>query len=74
MSDDDFLLLQQLWRLNTLEVLDSYHRPDPSDLSRVVYEPSPHLLQLISDLRKLTNHRVCVLTEPHKDPLTCQCF
>lgn len=72
-SDDDFLRLQQLQRLNTLEILDSYYRPDPSDPSWVVYEPSPRLLQLISDLQKLTNHRVRVVTSSHRDPLTCHC-
>ncbi|KAM9341607.1 uncharacterized protein ABDE67_015272 [Symphorus nematophorus] len=72
-SDDDFLRLQQLQRLDTLEVLDSFHRPDPSDPSWVVYEPSPRLLQLISDLQKLTNHRVRVITSSHRDPLTCRC-
>lgn len=72
-SDDDFLRLQQLRRLDTLEVLDSFYRPDPSDPSWVVYEPSPRLLRLISDLQKLTNHRVRVLTSSHRDPLTCHC-
>ncbi|XP_022620411.1 uncharacterized protein LOC111236083 [Seriola dumerili] len=72
-SDSDFLQLQQLQRLNTLEVLDSYYRPDPTDPSWVVYEPSPRLLQLISDLQKLTNHRVRVITSSHRDPLTCHC-
>ncbi|GLD69046.1 uncharacterized protein AKAME5_002035900 [Lates japonicus] len=72
-SDADFLQLQQLWHLDTLEVLDSYYRPDPTDPSLVVYEPSPRLLQLISDLQKLTNHRVRVITSSHRDPLACHC-
>ncbi|XP_051250542.1 uncharacterized protein im:7136021 isoform X2 [Dicentrarchus labrax] len=72
-SDADFLCLQQLQSLDTLEVLDSYYRPDPADPSWVVYEPSPRLLQLISDLQKLTNHRVRVITSSHRDPLTCDC-
>lgn len=72
-SDCDFLYLQQLQRLDTLEVLDSYYRPDPTDPSWVVYEPSPRLLQLISDLQKLTNHRVQVITRSRRDPLTCHC-
>ncbi|KAG8013028.1 hypothetical protein GBF38_021210 [Nibea albiflora] len=72
-SDGDFLRLQQLQHLNTLEVLDSFYRPDPTDPSWVVYEPSPRLLQLISDLQKLTNHRVRVITSSHRDPLTCHC-
>ncbi|XP_035530688.1 uncharacterized protein im:7136021 isoform X2 [Morone saxatilis] len=72
-SDADFLRLQQLQSLDTLEVLDSYYRPDPADPSWVVYEPSPRLLQLISDLQKLTNHRVRVITSSHRDPLTCDC-
>ncbi|XP_073338992.1 uncharacterized protein [Pagrus major] len=72
-SDSDFLHLQQLQHLDTLEVLDSYYRPDPTDPSWVVYEPSPRLLQLISDLQELTNHRVRVITRSHRDPLTCHC-
>lgn len=72
-SDQDFLCLQQLQQLHTLEVLDSYYRPDPTDPSWVVYQPSPRLLQLSSDLQTLTNHRVRVLTSSHRDPLTCDC-
>ncbi|XP_071354379.1 uncharacterized protein [Trachinotus anak] len=72
-SDSDFLQLQQLQRLNTLEVLDSYYRPDPTDPSWVVYEPSPRLQQLISDLQKLTNHRVRIITRSNRDPLNCHC-
>uniref|UniRef100_UPI0037E7DB8F uncharacterized protein n=1 Tax=Semicossyphus pulcher TaxID=241346 RepID=UPI0037E7DB8F len=72
-SDADFLCLQHLRRLDTLEVLDSYYRPDPSDPSWVVYQPSPRLLQLTSDLQRLTNHRVRVITSSHKNPLTCDC-
>lgn len=73
MSDGDFLRLQQLQRLDTLEVLDSYYRPNSVDPSWVVNEPSPRLLQLISDLQELTNHRVRVITSSHRDPLTCHC-
>lgn len=72
-SDCDFLHLQQLQRLHTLEVLDSFHRPDPADPSRIVDEPSPRLLRLISDLQKLTNHRVRVITSSHRDLLPCRC-
>lgn len=72
-SDADFLSLSQLWLLDTLEVLDSFYRPDPSDPSWVVYEPSPRLQQLISDLQVQTNHRVQVITSSHRDPLTCDC-
>lgn len=73
LSDEDFLCLQQLQRLDTLEVLDSFYRPDPTDPTRVVNRPSPRLLQLISDLQNLTNHRVQVLTSSHRDPLSCHC-
>lgn len=73
-SDSDFLQLQQLQHLETLEVLDSYYRPDPLDPSWVVHEPSPHLLQLISDLQKMTNQRVRVITSLHRDLLTCHCL
>ncbi|XP_026164214.1 uncharacterized protein LOC113131310 [Mastacembelus armatus] len=72
-SDEDFLHLQQLQHLDTLEILDSYYRPDPADPSWVVNEPSARLLQLISDLQTLTNHRVRVITSSHRDPLTCHC-
>ncbi|XP_040916362.1 uncharacterized protein im:7136021 isoform X2 [Toxotes jaculatrix] len=72
-SDDDFLWLRQLRRLDTLEVLDSYYRPDPTDPSWVVYEPSPRLLRLISELQAVTDHRVRVITSSHRDPLTCLC-
>nr|XP_046268607.1 uncharacterized protein LOC124071769 [Scatophagus argus] len=72
-SDGDFLCLQQLQQLDTLEVLDPYFRPDPSNPNWIMYEPSPRLLQLISDLQKLTNHRVRVITSSHREPLTCQC-
>ncbi|XP_034015430.1 uncharacterized protein LOC117500764 isoform X2 [Thalassophryne amazonica] len=73
-SDSDFLSLQHLPHLRILEVLDSYHRPDPADPSCVVYELSQRLLRLISELQRLTNHRVCVTTARRRDPLTCQCF
>lgn len=73
LSDGDFLCLQHLQRLDTLEVLDSYYRPDPNDPSWVVYEASSRLLQLISDLQKLTNHRVRVITSSHRDTLSCDC-
>lgn len=72
-SDDDFLQLQRLRCLDTLEVLDSYYRPDPSDPSRVIFEPSPRLLRLTSDLQRLTNHRVRVITSSHGDLLSCHC-
>ncbi|AWP15944.1 Hypothetical protein SMAX5B_021779 [Scophthalmus maximus] len=72
-SDDDFLSLQLLRRLDTLEVLDSYHRPEPTDPSRVVFEPSPRLLRLTSNLQRLTNHRVRVVTSSHSDTLACHC-
>ncbi|KAF7644771.1 hypothetical protein LDENG_00216240 [Lucifuga dentata] len=73
-SDFDFLRLQQLQYLHTLEILDSYYRPNPADLSRIVSGPSPNLLQLISELRRLTNHRVQVITAAtNKDPLSCNC-
>ncbi|KAM9354746.1 uncharacterized protein KZ484_012829 [Pholidichthys leucotaenia] len=72
-SDEDFLCLQQLQHLHTLEVVDSYHRPDPKDPSLVIFEPSPRLLRLISDLQKLTNHRVRVITSSQRDPLSCHC-
>ncbi|XP_029349084.1 uncharacterized protein LOC115035425 [Echeneis naucrates] len=72
-ADSDFLQLQQLQSLETLEVLDSYYRPDPTDPSWVVYEPSPRLLQLILDLQKLTNYRVQVITTSQRDLLTCHC-
>ncbi|XP_072221982.1 uncharacterized protein [Leuresthes tenuis] len=71
-SDEDFLCLQHLQHLNTLEVLDAFYCPDPNH-PRVVYEPSPHLLKLTSDLQKLTSHRVQVITNSHRDPLTCSC-
>lgn len=72
--DADFLQLHLLEHLETLEVLDAFYRPDPSDPGWVVYEPSPRLLQLTSDLQKLTNHRVHVITNMKKDPFRCQCF
>lgn len=72
-SDQDFLCLERLQRLHTLQVLDSYYKPDPSDPGWVVHQPSPHLLQLISQLQSLTNHRVQVLTSSLRDPITCQC-
>ncbi|XP_014858450.1 PREDICTED: uncharacterized protein LOC106927417 [Poecilia mexicana] len=72
-SDEDFLGLHRLQHLNTLEVLDSFYRPDPKDPSLVVNKPSPRLLQLISDLQKLTNHKVRVLTSSHIDLLPCGC-
>ncbi|KAM4723300.1 uncharacterized protein FYW61_014091 isoform 2-T2 [Anableps anableps] len=73
-SDEDFLGLHQLQHLNTLEVLDSFYRPDPKDPSWVVYKPSPRLLQLISDLQKLTSHKVRVITSSHTDLLPCGCI
>lgn len=73
MSDEDFLQIQHLQHLQTLEILDSYHRPDPADPTCVVYKPSPRLLQLISELQRRTNHRVAVITCPHRPLLTCQC-
>ncbi|MEQ2292392.1 hypothetical protein AMECASPLE_022703 [Ameca splendens] len=73
-SDEDFLGLHQLQHLNTLEILDSFYRPDPNDPSLVVYKPSSRLLQLISDLQKLTNHKVRVITSSHRDALTCACI
>ncbi|KAK5873231.1 hypothetical protein PBY51_018294 [Eleginops maclovinus] len=73
LSDDDFLCVQQLPWLHTLEVLDSFYRPDPMDPSWVVYQPSPRLIQIISELQKLTNHRVHVITSSHRDPLSCDC-
>ncbi|XP_034531113.1 uncharacterized protein im:7136021 isoform X2 [Notolabrus celidotus] len=72
-SDADFLSLSQLRRLVTLEILDSFYRPDPSDPSWVVFGPSPRLQQLTSDLQQRTNHRVRVITSSHRDPLTCDC-
>ncbi|XP_067334871.1 uncharacterized protein im:7136021 [Channa argus] len=72
-SDGDFLQLHQLQQLNTLEVLDSFHRPDPTDPNWVVNKPSPRLLQLILDLQKLTNHRIHVITSLNRDLLTCHC-
>ncbi|XP_026194964.1 uncharacterized protein im:7136021 isoform X2 [Anabas testudineus] len=74
-SDGDFLQLQQLQQLDTLEILDSYYKPEPQvDPSWVVNEPGPRLLQLISELQKLTNHRVRVITTSHRDLLTCHCI
>ncbi|XP_028994798.1 uncharacterized protein LOC114848477 [Betta splendens] len=71
--DSDFLQLQNLQQLDVLEILDSYYRPNPLDPSLVVNKPSPHLLQLIVDFQKMTNHRVKVLTSSHRDLLTCHC-
>ncbi|XP_071782520.2 uncharacterized protein LOC139932575 [Centroberyx gerrardi] len=72
--DSDFLRLQQLQHLETLEILDSYHRPDRDDPDRVTYRPGPHLLYLIAQLQSLTNHRVRVVTcRQHRDPFTCHC-
>ncbi|XP_029973147.1 uncharacterized protein LOC115406982 isoform X2 [Salarias fasciatus] len=73
-SDEDFLRLQQLERLHTLEILDSYYKPDPSDPSWTVYEPSPHLLRLVSDLQNQTGHRVQVITSSVRDPISCHCI
>ncbi|XP_068457139.1 uncharacterized protein [Clinocottus analis] len=73
LSDSDFLLLQQLQHLVTLEVLDSFYKPDPSDPTRVLQRPGPRLLQLISDLQERTNHRVRVITRSHREPLSCRC-
>uniref|UniRef100_A0A3Q2QAM7 Uncharacterized LOC105938078 n=2 Tax=Fundulus heteroclitus TaxID=8078 RepID=A0A3Q2QAM7_FUNHE len=72
--DEDFLGVHQLQHLKTLEVLDSFYRPDPNDPSLVVYKPSPRLLQLISDLQKLTNHKIRVITSSHRDLLRCGCI
>ncbi|CAG5866945.1 unnamed protein product, partial [Menidia menidia] len=72
-SDEDFLCLQQLQHLKSLEVLDAFHWPDPNDQSLVVYEPSPRLLRLISDLEKLSNHRIQVISKSRRDYLTCSC-
>lgn len=71
--DTEFLSLSQLWRLETLEVLDSFYRPDPSDPSWIIYGPSPRLQQLISDLQVRTNHRVRIITSSQRDTLTCEC-
>ncbi|XP_030574838.1 uncharacterized protein LOC115772622 [Archocentrus centrarchus] len=73
-SDDDFLQLQQLRHLNTLEVLDSFYRPDSSDPNWIVFEPSPRLQRLICELQRLTNHRVQVITSSHRDLLSCHCI
>ncbi|XP_041668580.1 uncharacterized protein LOC121526200 isoform X2 [Cheilinus undulatus] len=73
-SDEDFLSLQQLQRLNTLEILDLFHRPDPRDPSWVVYGPSPRLQRLTSDLQQQTDHRVRVVTSVRRDRLTCECI
>ncbi|XP_076013138.1 uncharacterized protein LOC143005669 [Genypterus blacodes] len=73
-SDSDFLCLQSLPHLHTLEILDSYHKPKPENPDFILYEPSPKLLQLISELHRTTNNRVRVITgSAHKDPLTCKC-
>ncbi|XP_047467103.1 uncharacterized protein LOC125023696 isoform X2 [Mugil cephalus] len=72
--DEDFLSLQRLQRLHTVEVLDSYYRPNPAEPGWGASQPSPRLLQLTSDLQKLTNHRVRVLTSSHRDPLSCDCI
>ncbi|XP_034419119.1 uncharacterized protein LOC117751391 isoform X2 [Cyclopterus lumpus] len=74
LSDNDFLHLQQLQHLVTLEVLDSFYKPDPTDPSWVIHQPSPRLRQLISDLQELTNHRVQVITSSHREPLSCHCI
>ncbi|KAM9842683.1 uncharacterized protein ACBR49_014073 isoform 2-T2 [Aulostomus maculatus] len=71
--DEDFLQLQQLQYLDTLEILDSYHRPDPSDPAKVTYEPSPRLLQLTSDLQKHSSRRLRVLISSQRDPRSCYC-
>lgn len=72
-SDDDFLRLAQLQHLETLEVLDAFYAPDPRHMTRLVYQASPHLLQLTSDLTQLTDHRVQVITNPSRCILTCNC-
>lgn len=72
-SDADFLSLQHLQRLHTLEILDAFHRPDPSDPSWVVSGPSPRLLQLTSHLQQQTNRRVHVITSSRRDALSCDC-
>ncbi|RVE55558.1 hypothetical protein OJAV_G00235050 [Oryzias javanicus] len=63
-SGEDFLLLQELKHLHTVEILDAYHRPNPEEPSWVLYEPSPHLLQLTCKLQELTNHRVQTSRSP----------
>lgn len=72
-SDDDFLQLAKLQHLETLEVLDAFYAPDPRHMTRIIYQASPHLLQLISDLKKLTDHRVQVITNSSRCILTCTC-
>lgn len=73
-SDVDFLQLRHLQHLHTLEILDSYYRPNPADPNWIVYGPSPDLQQLISELQRLTSHRVQVITAAAaKDPLSCNC-
>lgn len=71
--DDDFLHLCQLEHLETLEVLDAFYAPDPGHATQIIYRASPHLLQLISDLKKLTNHRVQVIFNSSRCILTCRC-
>ncbi|XP_038156824.1 uncharacterized protein LOC119793677 [Cyprinodon tularosa] len=73
-SDEDFLGLHQLQHLTTLEVLDSFYRPDPKDPSWVVNQPSPRLLQLISVLQQRTNNQVRVTTSSNRDLLSCGCI
>lgn len=72
-SEDDFLQLAQLQHLETLEVLDAFYAPDPRHTTRIVYQASPHLLQLISHLNTLTDHRVQVITNSRRCILTCSC-
>ncbi|CAN9501904.1 unnamed protein product [Ophioblennius macclurei] len=72
-SDEDFLDLQRLRCLHTLEILDSYYKPDLADPGWIVYEPPDHLLRLISDLQTRTNHRIWVVTKSTRDPIACQC-
>lgn len=73
-SDEDFLHLRQLHCLHTLEILDSYYKPNPKDPTWTVYEPSPHLVRLISDLQRQTNHRVQVITSSARNPIACHCI
>lgn len=73
-SDQDFLHLQQLHCLHTLEILDSYYKPNPKDPTWTIYQPSPHLVQLISDLQRQTNHRVQVITSSVRNPIACHCI
>ncbi|XP_011490997.1 uncharacterized protein LOC105357549 [Oryzias latipes] len=72
--EEDFLFLQEMKHLHTVEILDVYHRPNPKDPSWVLYESSPHLLQLIQKLQQQTNHRVQVITSSRSNTLSCDCI